>query len=339
MKTYNISNSNINGLVDAINSNDIELTSAYLKDIYTEIFDNTNAITGDELDEITARIDLAADGGYSSVNREIDALTRFCDVNNIYIPYTEDSFSEEILLEEDGWDPEISNNINIKCFSELLNELSSGKRGSSTSCSTYEELIEYIQSLCKNLIAYTDKLKDKYCDNEYDVDYTDDELEVEFEESLQEKELSKKANSISKIFVDNKDKINNTYTKEELIAVVRELLKDLPAERTQKIFDVLNKKKNHIQCLQYIYDFILKGDDLGVIKEECIDTTESGIEYIPDDIDELNLYDDGELEDYTPSHLQSSDIKKEVDREEVNIINNLADDSFEYDDIDTLTVS
>ena len=33
----------------------------------------------------------------------------------------------------------------------------------------------------------------------------------------------------------------------------------------------MNSKKDYFRALQYIYDFILKGDDLGVIKEETID--------------------------------------------------------------------
>ena len=74
-----------------------------------------------------------------------------------------------------------------------------------------------------------------------------------------------------KIFVDNKDRINKAGSKEELISVVKDLLKDVNPERTEKIFAALNSKKDYFRALQYIYDFILKGDDLGVIKEETID--------------------------------------------------------------------
>ena len=85
---------------------------------------------------------------------------------------------------------------------------------------------------------------------------------------MNERELSKSDRSISKIFVDNKDKINKAGSKEELISVVKDLLKDINPERTGKIFSALNSKKDYFKALQYIYDFILKGDDLGVIKEE-----------------------------------------------------------------------
>lgn len=85
-------------------------------------------------------------------------------------------------------------------------------------------------------------------------------------ESLIERELSTKENSISKIFIDNKDKINATTTKQSLVDIIKDLLKDLNPSRTDRIFKILDSKKDYFSALQYIYDFILKGDDFGVIK-------------------------------------------------------------------------
>lgn len=180
---YKISDKNSKGFFDALADNDNELITAYIKDIYVEIFDNTQALSGDDLDIFTAQADVSSDLGDRGINREVRKLYRFCKENGI-------RFSVE------------------------------------------------------------------------------DEDDEDIDESLNGRELSKSDRSISKIFVDNKDKINKTGSKEELISVVKDLLKDVNPERTEKIFSALKSKKDYFKALQYIYDFILKGDDLGVIKEE-----------------------------------------------------------------------
>ena len=191
---YKISDKNVKGLFDAIAAEDNELVAAYIKDIYVELFYNTQALDGDELDTLTARVDVSSDEGTDGINAELDKLYDFCDAYGI-------SFS--------GADP-----------------------------------------------------KDVEGEHEEDED---------IDEGLVERELSTKERSISKIFLDNRDKINKAGTKEELISVVKDLLKDVNPERTRKIFAALDSKKDYFRALQYIYDFILKGDDLGVIKEETID--------------------------------------------------------------------
>lgn len=191
---YKISDTNVKGLFDAITAEDNELVAAYIKDIYVEIFDNTQALDGDELDTFTAQVDVSSDEGTDEINAELDKLYDFCDAHGI-------SFSDADHKDVEG-------------------------------------------------------------EHEEDED---------IDEGLVERELSTKERSISKIFLDNRDKINKAGTKEELISVVKDLLKDVNPERTRKIFAALDSKKDYFRALQYIYDFILKGDDLGVIKEETID--------------------------------------------------------------------
>lgn len=201
---YKISEKNTNGLFSAIADSDIELSAAYIKDIYMEIFDNTQALNGDELDTWTAQVDVSSEDGTDGINAELDKLYDFCEKHGI-------EFSNTEPKEDEG--------VN---------------------------------------------------------------------EGLVEKELSTKNRSISKIFVDNKDKINATSSKEELVSVVRDLLKDVNPERTEKIFRALNSKRDYFKALQYIYDFILKGDDLGVIKEDV--ETEDDI--VVDVFDDFNFDDD-----------------------------------------------
>ena len=338
---YKISDKNVKGLFDAIAAEDNELVAAYIKDIYVEIFDNTQALDGDELDTFTAHVDVSSDEGTDGINAELDKLYDFCDAHGISLeadskvavkeaiddstfdklldkafefgynygysdtfedfmkrvkPNVKQSLTKDMLIRledafdngkhegdvdetapddykeslnkvnknslnesSDGWSEELAERNIIHDLESYIYELRRTVRGAYTGAHTYQELANYTYDLADRLEAFGDEISDMPED--------DDEMD----EALNERELSTKERSISKIFVDNRDKINKAGTKEELISVVKDLLKDVNPERTRKIFAALDSKKDYFRALQYIYDFILKGDDLGVIKEETID--------------------------------------------------------------------
>lgn len=215
LEKYTISDKNVNGLFDAVRDSDVELSAAYIKDIYQELFDNTQFLTGDDLDLFTAQVDVSSDAGTKGINKELKKLYGFCDEHQIALG-------------------------------------------------------------------------------------SDDEGEaVEESAALNERELSTKDRAISKIFVDNRDRINKTSTKEELVSVIKDLLADVSPERTAKIFAALNSKKDYFRALQYIYDFILKGDDLGVIRED-IDVPSAE-----------DMLDDAQEE--AEKELQNLDLEEDID--------------------------
>lgn len=82
-EAYRISDKNTRGLESAIGSNDDELISAYIKDIYREIFDNTQLLDGDELELYTATVDVSSDNGSAGVDNELRKLQAFLSDKNI----------------------------------------------------------------------------------------------------------------------------------------------------------------------------------------------------------------------------------------------------------------
>lgn len=274
---YKISEKNTNGLFSAIADSDIELSAAYIKDIYMEIFDNTQALNGDELDTWTAQVDVSSEEGTDGINAELDKLYDFCEKHGIEFSNTEPKEVKGKLEESasDGWDESLADAAVLYDLQKLIYEIKNGIRGIYTEAYTYAELADYVKRLASRLSNFAEDIK------EYEEDGG-------VNEGLVEKELSTKNSSISKIFVDNKDKINATSSKEELVSVVKNLLKDVNPERTDKIFRALNSKRDYFKALQYIYDFILKGDDLGVIKEDV----EAEDDVVVDMFDDFNFDDD-----------------------------------------------
>lgn len=274
---YKISEKNTNGLFNAIADSDIELSAAYIKDIYMEIFDNTQALNGDELDTWTAQVDVSSEEGTDGINAELDKLYDFCEKHGIEFSNTEPKEVKGKLEESasSGWDESLADTAVLYDLQKLIYEIKNGVRGIYTEAYTYAELADYVKGLANRLSNFAEDIKE----------YEEDEG---VNEGLVEKELSTKNRSISKILVDNKDKINATSSKEALVSVVRDLLKDVNPERTEKIFRALNSKRDYFKALQYIYDFILKGDDLGVIKEDV--ETEDDI--VVDMFDDFNFDDD-----------------------------------------------
>lgn len=272
---YKISEKNSNGLFNAIADSDVELSAAYIKDIYMEIFDNTQFLNGDELDTWTAQVDVSTGSGTEGLNKELDKLYDFCDAHGITFDNKE---AVKDKLEEDagdGWNEEIKEAPVLTALDAFLYEIRNAVRGAYTGARTYQELANYIDKLAVDLENLADEVR---------MHKEDDDIN----EELVEKELSTKDRSISKIFVDNKDKINATSSKEELVSLVKDLLKDVNPARTEKIFYALNSKRDYFKALQYIYDFILKGDDLGVIKEDV----ETADDIVVDMFDDFNFDDD-----------------------------------------------
>lgn len=80
-------------------------------------------------------------------------------------------------------------------------------------------------------------------------------------------DMSKKLGSISSMIIANKDRIDNAASLQDLRAVVEDILS--PLEGNAKVTEIngrLRAMKDHVKALQYIYNIILKGDNLGTIK-------------------------------------------------------------------------
>ena len=80
-------------------------------------------------------------------------------------------------------------------------------------------------------------------------------------------DISKKSGSISSMIIANKDRIDNATSLQDLRSVVEDILS--PLEGNAKVTEIngrLRAMKDHVKALQYIYNIILKGDNLGTIK-------------------------------------------------------------------------
>ena len=341
---YKISEKNSNGLFSAIADGDIELSAAYIKDIYMEIFDNTQALNGDELDTWTAQVDVSSEEGTDGINAELDKLYDFCEKHGIEFSNTEPKEVEGVDEEED--DTVVNETLTDSQIDRLLDKaFSYGYSYGYSGDKAFDDFLSRVKVPLEdeeksrlraafdngNRQAEYDEERRYYgescaeCTSEdTPVGSENNDVEDGIDETLNERELSRKERSISKILVDNKDKINATSSKEELVSVVRDLLKDVNPERTEKIFRALNSKRDYFKALQYIYDFILKGDDLGVIKEdveaeddvvvdmfddfnfdddidELIKETrveECDCGFVPDDTDNIELVDGAKIEEY-----------------------------------------
>ena len=83
-----------NGLEYSIADDDNELICAYIKDIYVDIFENTSIITGDELETLTANVDVSSDLGDAGVDKELRKLSEFMREHGI-------EFAQESIVNEE----------------------------------------------------------------------------------------------------------------------------------------------------------------------------------------------------------------------------------------------
>lgn len=99
----------------------------------------------------------------------------------------------------------------------------------------------------------------------------EEQLNEETEEVTEDKDLSTVKGSMTQILQDNREKIDACGSAQEVHDVVAELLAeaDLDTPATRRLLMTLKKQKGLVGALQAVYNSILKGSDLGVIKEEC----------------------------------------------------------------------
>lgn len=77
--------------------------------------------------------------------------------------------------------------------------------------------------------------------------------------------LSTKKGTIGKIIYDNLTKINAAKDKVSLISTLETLLKDSKNKDKDSFLGVLVNKKSFDSALTFVYDYMMKGDGLGVI--------------------------------------------------------------------------
>lgn len=85
-------------------------------------------------------------------------------------------------------------------------------------------------------------------------------------------ELSNVEGTVGKVIKDNLDKINKTSSKEGLVKTMENLLKDTPGKGKEDFLSNLSKKNNYGAAMMYVYNYMLKGDNLGV--NECKELNE-----------------------------------------------------------------
>lgn len=86
-------------------------------------------------------------------------------------------------------------------------------------------------------------------------------------ESLTEdKDLSTVKRSMTRVLQDNREKIDNCSTPQEVYEVVADLLAeaDMDTPATRKLLMNLDKSRSLTNSLQTVYNSILKGSGLGV---------------------------------------------------------------------------
>ena len=80
-------------------------------------------------------------------------------------------------------------------------------------------------------------------------------------------DMSKKEGSISSMILSNKDRVDGATSLQDLRSVVADILSPLKGNaKVAEINGRLRGMKDHGKALQYIYNIILKGDNLGTIK-------------------------------------------------------------------------
>jgi len=78
-------------------------------------------------------------------------------------------------------------------------------------------------------------------------------------------ELSKTAGTIGNVIAQNKAQIDSTTTIGELVTVCKELLANSNNADKTNFLTTLSNKKTWMRGIEYVYNYMLKGDNLGVI--------------------------------------------------------------------------
>lgn len=77
-------------------------------------------------------------------------------------------------------------------------------------------------------------------------------------------ELSNVKGTVGKVIKDNIEKINRSTSKESLIKIMNGLLKDTNGKGKEDFLAELSKTSNYGAAMEYVYNYMLKGDNLGV---------------------------------------------------------------------------
>lgn len=78
-------------------------------------------------------------------------------------------------------------------------------------------------------------------------------------------ELSNIKGTVGNVIKNNIDKINASYNKEELYRICEESLIGLKNKDVDNFLQGIKKSKTHASALMYVYNYLFKGDNLGVI--------------------------------------------------------------------------
>lgn len=78
-------------------------------------------------------------------------------------------------------------------------------------------------------------------------------------------ELSKATGTIGNVIAQNKDKIDCTTSLVDLVNVCKSLLADSNNSDKDNFITTLTNKKTWVKGIEYVYNYMLKGDNLGVI--------------------------------------------------------------------------
>ena len=123
-----------------------------------------------------------------------------------------------------------------------------------------------LQGSKENLVKYLSTDYGGYDEDDPDIGWVEEFFPELFEDLNEDKDLSTVKRSMTRVLQDNREKIDNCSTPQEVRDVVAGLLAeanmDTPA--TRKLLMNLDKSRSLTNSLQTVYNSILKGSGLGV---------------------------------------------------------------------------
>lgn len=78
-------------------------------------------------------------------------------------------------------------------------------------------------------------------------------------------ELSRIEGTIGNVIKNNIVRINGARSKDDLYDICAEVLTDLKNKDKDNFLSGIQKSKNFTRALSYVYNYLFKGDNLGVI--------------------------------------------------------------------------